>query len=385
MSIVLLSFDPAAAQSSKALEALMQRLDAAQKSELALYRAARAKYDAALQAYWSAISERRTERRRKIRAGEPIGPQDYVLTFPPEYTGPKLSPAIAKIWEEIEKQEKPPPSPIPSVADVLASAKAHYDFVPERIGEREFKWRYALEALAVGLTKEQVVRIYALETGGQGTYDMQAGINPITRRGTPISSALGYAQLLHANSVDEVVRHGATFAHRLDAMASADHQRSVLLRAKAKVIRSMLNNARSVPNEWYAHMRYASTTKGLGIHALNIDADVGPWLQVIKLKGIRDEAERAGRPNLAPVEMELMNLAGPSTGLEMMLPEGRNVPTANFFSRGGYERNPIVRGRTSQELLAALDRRMDENEKKPGALEFAAVFDEVLKQRQARQ
>lgn len=363
----------------------MQRLDAAQKSELALYRAARAKYDAALQAYWSAISERRTERRRKIRAGEPIGPQDYVLTFPPEYTGPKLSPAIAKIWEEIEKQEKPPPSPIPSVADVLASAKAHYDFVPERIGEREFKWRYALEALAVGLTKEQVVRIYALETGGQGTYDMQAGINPITRRGTPISSALGYAQLLHANSVDEVVRHGATFAHRLDAMASADHQRSVLLRAKAKVIRSMLNNARSVPNEWYAHMRYASTTKGLGIHALNIDADVGPWLQVIKLKGIRDEAERAGRPNLAPVEMELMNLAGPSTGLEMMLPEGRNVPTANFFSRGGYERNPIVRGRTSQELLAALDRRMDENEKKPGALEFAAVFDEVLKQRQARQ
>ena len=42
-----------------------------------------------------------------------------------------------------------------------------------------------------------VVRIYALETGGQGTYDMQSGINPATKQGRPISSAPGYAQLLN--------------------------------------------------------------------------------------------------------------------------------------------------------------------------------------------
>jgi hypothetical protein len=384
ITIALLSAGPGAAQSSKTIEALIARLDAAQRSELALYRAARARHDAALQSYWSTVATRRTERRRKLRAGGPIGPEDYVLTFPPEYSGPRLSPAIARIWAEIEKEERPPREPIPSVEDVLASAKAHYGFVPERISEREFKWRYAFEALAVGLTKEQIVRIYALETGGQGTYDMQAGISPITRRGTPISTALGYAQLLHANSVNELVNHGAAFARRLDAMANAEPHRAAALRAKARIVRSMLQNARSVPYDWYEHMRYAATPKGLGIHALNIDADVGPWLQVIKLKGIRDEALRAGRASLAPVEMELMNLAGPSTGLEMMLPVARNVPTSNFFSRGGYERNSIVRGRTAAELLAALDKRMDENERKPGAVEFAAVFDEVARMRQAR-
>ena len=52
------------------------------------------------------------------------------------------------------------------------------------------------------------MRIYALETGGQGTYDMQAGFNPLTKQGRAISSALGYAQLLHANSVGELVKHG---------------------------------------------------------------------------------------------------------------------------------------------------------------------------------
>jgi len=375
---------PAAADREQAIKTLIERLDARQKSELAAYRAARVKHDAALAAYWSNVGERRSERRRKIRAGEPVGPADYVQTFPPEYTGPKLSPAVARIWAEIERETQPPPAPIPTIEDVLASAKAVYGFVPERISEREFKWRYALEALAHGLSKEQVVRIYALETGGQGTYDMQAGINPVTGRGTPISTALGYAQLLHANSVNELVNHGASFISRLETMANAEPQRAAVLRAKAKVLRSMLQNARSVPNDWYEHMRFAGTPKGLGIHALNIDGDVGPWLQVIKLKGIKEVGERGGRPQLAPVEMELMNLAGPSTGLEMMLPIARNMPTSNFFSRQGYGRNTIVRGRTAGELLVALDKRMDENEKKPGAVEFAAVFDEAQQQRQAR-
>ena len=385
LPILLLPADPATAQGGKALQALIERLDARQKTELAAYRAAQAKHAAALDSYWATVGDRRTERRKKIRAGEPVGQADYVLTFPPEYAGPKLSPEIARIWAEIEKQERPPPAPIAGVDEVLASAKAHYNFAPKRVSERDFKWFYAHEALTLGLSKEQVVRIYALETGGQGTYDMQAGINPVTRRGTPISSALGYAQLLHANSVNELVRHGQSFARRLDMMATvaSNPERAAELRDKAKVVRNMLQNARSVPDDWYAHMRYAATPKGLGIHALNIDADVGPWLQVIKLKGLRDEAARAGRTDLAPVEMELMNLAGPSTGLEMMMPVARSMPTSNFFARGGYERNTIVRGKTSAELIAALDQRMDANEKKPGATEFAAVFDEVMRQRQA--
>ena len=107
---------------------------------------------------------------------------------------------------------------MPGVADYLASAKRHYNFTPERISESEYKRRYALEALSYGLSKDQVVRVFALETGGNGTADMQAGIHPITKKGRPISSALGYAQLLAANSVNVMAKHGPKFVARLERM-----------------------------------------------------------------------------------------------------------------------------------------------------------------------
>jgi hypothetical protein len=216
---------------------------------------------------------------------------------------------------------------------------------------------------------------------------MQAGINPITKQGKAISSALGYAQLLHGNSVDEIVKHGPGFVQRLVQLAAQpglDPARAKALQDKAAALRKMIAKARSVPNAWDSHVALGGTPAGLGIHALNLDGDIGPWLQVIKLVGLKEDAERAGRTNLAPNEMELMNLAGPGTGLEMMLPVARDVPTPNFFSHGGYSRNSIVRGKTAAELLTALDKRMDENLSKPGAAEFAAAFDEVLRERQAR-
>ena len=98
-----------------------------------------------------------------------------------------------------------------TVADYLDAAKRVYNFTPERLSEKEFKRRYAEEAIALGLAKDQVVRVYALETGGIGTYDMQAGIHPIKKTGRAISSALGYAQLLDANSVNELAQHGQMF------------------------------------------------------------------------------------------------------------------------------------------------------------------------------
>jgi hypothetical protein len=203
------------------------------------------------------------------------------------------------------------------------------------------------------LTKDQVVRVYALETGGRGTHDMQAGIDPDTKKGRPISSALGYAQLLGANSVDELVKHGPAFIHRLTALAaeSGGRQRVELL-LKARILRRMLTAARSVPDRWSAHVAFSRTPRGLGIHALNLDGDIGPWLQTVKLRGIRDYAEKAGRPRLSGAEIELMNLAGPQTGLDMMDPLGRTMPTSNFFAQKAYNRNPIVHDRTGAELLA---------------------------------
>lgn len=364
---------------------MLQQLDERQRREFMTWRAAQDSHNAQVDAYWSNVEKVRSSRRAKLRAGQQASPNDYVMSFPPDYSGPSLSQPLAKMWADLGPKAEA--RPIPTVDDVLSNAKEHYGFVPERIEEREFKRRYALEALAHGLTKDQVVRVYALETGGQGTHDMQSGINPITKQGRPISTALGYAQLLHANSVNELVKHGETFIARLETTAKSPGlpaARVTALRQKARIIRRMLTNARSVPNEWSAHMRFAATPRGLGIHALNLDGDIGPLLQVIKLRGVREVAERGGRTSLTPNELELMNLAGPATGLEMMTPLGAKAPTSNFFSRGGYQRNPIVHKRSGAELLKQLDVRMDFHVVKPGAVEFAAVFDEVMATRAAR-
>jgi hypothetical protein len=51
------------------------------------------------------------------------------------------------------------------------------------------------------------------------------------------------------------------------------------------------------------------------------------------------------------------------------------VPTANFFQRSGYERNPVAsRNNTVAKLLAVTDARMDSNSSLPGAKELAAAF-----------
>ena len=359
-------------------EDLASRLTEAQTRAYIIYLRSRSQHAREADAYWTVIEEMKDARRRKRTAGQAFTPADYVAVQPPKYQGPPLPPDVAKIIAAIRKPE-PPSEPMAVVADFLAHARQEYAFTPTPTTEAQFKRSYAEEALALGLSKDQVVRVYALETGGRGTYDMQAGIDPESKKGTPISSALGYAQLLGANSVNELVKHGDGFVTRLKSMAAmpANARSRAQLIAKANAVGRMTRAAKSVPNTWSAHVAFSRTPKGLGIHALNLDAHVGPWLQAIKLKGIREYADKAGRPNLSGAEIELMNLAGPQTGLDMMDAAGRNVPTANFFTQKSYDRNPIVKDRTSAELLVALEGRMNENIKKPGSIEFAKAFDAV--------
>ena len=364
----------------------LAKLGGVQKQQFQAWRTSRRVFDARLDTYWAAVETKRAERRKKKAAGAPLGTSDYVMDLPPRYEGPQLPPDLLAAWnrfvaEQEAKDPSPPPKEVPGLAVYLAAAKSIYGFVPERISERAFKERYAEEAITFGLSKSQVVRIYALETGGQGTADMQAGINPITGNGKPISSALGYAQLLDANSVNEVAKHGNYFLERLEKLASrADtpRERAVQLRQKAAQLTRMIANARSVPNTWAQHQEYARKPEGQGIHALNLDGDIGPMLQAIKLQGLKAEAEKAGKGKLTGAEMELMNLSGPGTGLEILLnPAASQAPTTNFFTRRAYGVNKMVQGLTGAGLLAELDRRMDFSIKKPGAVEFEAAFDAI--------
>jgi hypothetical protein len=349
------------------------------------WRQARREHDARLDAYWEKVDSKRSARKKKRSAKIPYEFSDYVMTFPPDYQGPQMSPQLLKKYQAFtaakERVQPTPPREMPTVADYLDAAKRVYGFTPERVSEKEFKRRYAEEAIALGLSKDQVVRVYALETGGIGTYDMQAGVHPIRKTGRPISSALGYAQLLDANSVNEVSKHGKLFIERLQAKLrnpNLTQARAASLRSKIAVLKRMHANAKRVPFEWERHQAYAKTEEGQGMHALNIDGDIGPMMQAMKLKGIKDTAAQFDRPNLTGAEMEIMNLAGPVTGLEMMMPVGRKAPVTNSFTRRAYYVNKMVIGLTGEQLLAELDRRMNEAVKTAGSQEFAAAFDSVL-------
>jgi hypothetical protein len=109
------------------------------------------------------------------------------------------------------------------------------------------------------------------------------------------------------------------------------------------------------------------------------DIDVGPLLQTHKLltSVLFARAKGHTRP-LTAAELEMMNLTGDGTGLDMVtMPQAmrERVPTSNFFQRGGYERNPVaIRHNTVAKLLAITDERMDSNGGKPGARELASSF-----------
>lgn len=355
-----------------------------------VWKTARQSFEDKLDAYWDAVEQKRALRKRKRAKNIPFSVNDYVMSFPPRYQGPELSGSLASKYDRfLTAQRETNPSrsqELATIPDYLAAAKRVYNFTPERVSEKEFKLRYAAEAAALGLSKEQVVRVYALETGGVGTYDTQAGIHPIKKTGRAISSAIGYGQLLDANSINELARSGPTFIQLLTARYQDPRNspaRKALLKHKLVVLKKMYANVKHQPFEWHVQQAYAKTQAGMGIHTLNIDGDIGPMLQAMKLKTLQDLAAKSGRPSLSGAELELMNLAGPVTGLEMMDGAGARAPTTNFFARRAYYVNKMVIGLTGAQLQAELDRRMTRALTTPGSMEFANAFDMVEARREA--
>ncbi len=345
------------------------------QAKLAQYLQARQAYDAEAEAYWNAVIEKRRVRNAKRRDRVPIGLTDYVLTQPPRYDGPPrpLNPAAPGP----EPSEKPP---IPLIADFLQAAAEQYGFVPQRpASELDFKRAYARAASAAGLTREQIVGVYAFETGGNGTYDMQAGVSPTRPRA--ISPAIGYNQLLSTNSVSLMAEHGGRLlaALRQKATSLTGNAKSQMLR-KIEALKRMIAFSRSVPDRWSEHDRLAKTTAGgMGIHAAILDIDIGPLLQVQKLINSVHFARAKGyTAPLSAAELELMNLTGDGNGFDMVtMPQGlrERVPTANFFQQSGYERNPVAR-RTAvvATLLADIEGKMMRASLAPGAKDLAAAF-----------
>lgn len=344
---------------------------------LAEYREAQAAYAAAAAAYWSSIAQKRHLRNAKRASHERISIDDYVLTQPPVYSGPPQPHDPSKPAEEAP----PPPAVIvPVVADFLSAAKQEFKFVPRTPrSEDEFKRAYARIALAAGLTKDQIVRIYGFEAGGNGEYDVQAGLE-FNKQARAITTALGYNQLLSTNSVEIMAESGNRFVDSLLARAATlpDDKKAALER-KLAIVRKMIKFARSVPDDWNRHQALANTSKGLAVHALNLDVDIGPYLQTQKLTDSVAFARRRGfSGTLTAAELEMMNLTGDGNGFDMItLPhEWRDqVPTANFFQRSGYQDNPVAqRNNDVGKLIAATDAKMDREVKLPGSKDLTAAL-----------
>jgi hypothetical protein len=281
---------------------------------LDVYNAAHDKYTAVANAYWSSISEKRKLRNSKRAAGEGVSIDDYVLDQPPVYTGP------SKPRNPLKPETPQHRAAVPVVADFVAAAQQQFNFVPRMPrSDIEFKQVYAQVAQAAGLTRDQVVRIYSFEATGNGNYDVEAGLE-YNKHARAITTALGYNQLLATNSVEIIAEKGGQFVDEFRSQAGrlADGQRQAL-DSKIEALRKMVAFARSVPDDWNQHEILANTEKGLGVHALNLDIDVGPLLQTQKLLDSVVFARRKGvTRTLTAAELEMMNLTGDGNGFDIV-------------------------------------------------------------------
>ena len=179
--------------------------------------------------------------------------------------------------------------------------------------------------------------------------------------------------MLATNSVEILAENGEHLVAALAAKAQQlpDDDKKALEK-KLAIVRKMIAFAKSVPEDRNEHEALARTQKGLAIHALNLDLDVGPPLQTQKLLDSIVFARRKGfMASLSAAELEMMNLTGDGNGFDMvtMPSDWRDkVPTANFFQQRGYADNPVAqRNNVVAKLLAATNAVMDSEMKKPGA------------------
>ena len=357
------------------------------RRKLAEYQEARAAFDQDAGAYWNAIAEKRKIRFAKRREGQAISLNDYVLEQAPLYDGPK---------RPVNPEPEPDTGPrvrkdLPVVADFLGAARSEFQFAPQRpSSEMEFKRAYARAALQAGLTREIGVRVYSFETGGNGGHDMQSGLNPSKPGSRAISTAIGYNQLLTANTITIIAEKGPQLLKVLnDRAAMLQGPQRKAMDHKIAVFKRMHAVVKSHPQSWSAFEKLGTTPQGWAMHALVLDMDIGPQLQVHKLLTSVHFARARGvdRP-LSAAELEMMNLTGDGNGFDMVtMPQAmrEQVPTANFFQRGGYERNPVaIRHNTVAKLLAITNNRMDVNSALPGAKDLAAAFGSATASNEAR-
>jgi hypothetical protein len=349
------------------------------QAKLEIYERTHGAYEQQATTYWDAVADKRRLRNAKRRNRQPIALDDYVLTQPPVYAGPP---------NPVSPLPPPPPPPVPPkpeipvLVDFLSAASEEWGFAPDLpASDADFKRAYAKAARAAGLTRDQIVGVYAFETGGHGSYNSQAGLGTPRPNAHAISPAIGYNQLLSTNTVSLFGESGQRFLAALGAKEKTlTGEPRIVFERKFAVLKRMIAYCRGLPHRWSEYDEIAKhTAKGWGIHAAVLDIDVGPLLQVQKLLDSVHFARAKGyAAPLTAAELELMNLTGDGNGFDMVtmpLDMRARVPTANFFQRQGYERNPVAqRTGVVSALIAAIENTMATASRSQGAKDLAAAF-----------
>ena len=344
------------------------------RRRLQAYNAAWQAYDAEATAYWALVTDKRRLRLAKRGRGEAVSLEDYVLAQPPVYAGPPRP-------VDPSTPDKRPPPPrhdrkyVPTIPEMLASARTYFQFAPDRpASELDFKRAYARALAAEGIDADLAVRVYAFETGGLGTYDVQSGLLNAKPGAKPLSPAIGYNQLLITYTLHLLADQGDEFLRAVNRLPASGARQQ-----KVAALRRMIAFSRTVPNKWHHLDKLGETRQGWGVQTLLLDSDVGPLLQARKLSAsVRYARQRGYRGRLTAAELQMLNLMGDGSGFDVItMPQAMRaqVPTSNFFQRRGYERNAVVRRHnTVAQLLAITDTRMDAASRQPGARDLAASF-----------
>ncbi|MEM8839656.1 MAG: hypothetical protein AAGE89_16315, partial [Pseudomonadota bacterium] len=373
-------------------EAATQAQLAEYERKLAAYNSAYGAYKKKNERYWAEIKRKRDLRRKLRREGKTIKKKHFVLSQPPKYEGPKKP-----RHPDFKLTKKPRrKSTLPNANQLRKAVKDLYDFTPRGGSEKDFKLAFAREAQRYGLSSEQIVGVYALETGGKGPFDLVSG-EAITRNnkckmtkrvGRPLSTAIGYFQLLNANTSSTLAGNfrgpkDERYSTRLRALADREGgKRERELRQKAKLLERMVKDMDKAisrmdvrKNNWREFRALGKTKLGRAVHALNLDLDIGPMIQMTKLAIVRDYAVRKNIKNLTSERLELMNLVGYPRGALMLAPVASDVPTANFVSEREIRANRRVLGdKTVAQSIARIKRVIDLRKKECGSEEFFRAF-----------
>ena len=258
-------------------------------------------YSHRLDSYWSRLTTARHH-------------HQTVSEFPPVHPG-------------IDKPMPPTNSPeplqrsgtLPTLIDLIGASKdlsrisqrdgKHPDFQLRELPESTFKQRYAEESLRVGrqygLNNNQVSdlvrRIYSFEDGGWGKHFTMSGMpQPLMDDSNmaarmlyhPVSTAIGYNQLIIANTKQHFKDDGSEIAGRLRELGKQEPDRSQELEDKAQLVENlqkiMLGTAaQPAQREGKNRRQHVSNEKiSNAVQALNLDGDVGPIIQSQELASL---------------------------------------------------------------------------------------------------